>query len=212
MNVCTQLGHTWGDANRCQVCGVFVPGDCHMELASGAFLDLAAPAPVMTLDDVAHGLSHACRYAGQSRRFYSVAEHAVLVSIRLMILDASPDVQLVGLHHDDAEAFIGDVTRPMKHRVPDVVALESDVFAVTCAALGLDDLPFDDPVVKEADIWALAAESYHLLPSRGANWFSAGLYDPADRLTPRLFDIGVTPDEAKVLWLQRHALLRGRLT
>ena len=187
---------------------IFVPGATHMELASGGYLDLAAPDPaVITLDDVARGLSHTCRYQGHTRRFYSVAEHAVLVSVRLMLLGATPRVQMAGLHHDDAEAFVGDNTRPMKQMVPDLRTLEDEVFAAVCAALGIVDLPFWDEAIKEADNWALAAEAYHLLPSRGQGWFCDGLYEPDDPLSPRLFGMGVTPDDARTLWRERHSTL-----
>jgi hypothetical protein len=37
----------------------FAPGQYHIELATGRYLDLSAPDPAaITLEDVAHGLSH----------------------------------------------------------------------------------------------------------------------------------------------------------
>lgn len=185
--------------------GAFVPGAHHIELASGGYLDLADPDPHnIRLDDVAHGLAHTCRFAGQCRKFYSVAEHAVLVAMRLRGLGAVPAVQLAGLHHDDAEAYLGDVTRPLKALVTGYGDLEAKVMAAVRIGLDIRGLWLDAPEVKEADNWALAAESYHLLGSRGSTWFCAGLYDPADATSPRLFDMGMKPRNAKALWLSVH--------
>lgn len=209
MTDCTLTGHSWSEGDRCANCGVFVPGDCHMETASGLYLDLAAPAAAsIVLDDVAHGLAHVCRYAGQVKRFYSVAEHAYLVAQRLRATGHSVSLQLAGLHHDDAEAFVGDNTRPLKNRVPELKALEATVFAEVVAALALGSLSFDDPAVKAADNWALAAEAYQLLPSKGETWFSFGLYDPDDtQANPFIWTFGIGPRQAERIWLEHHYAL-----
>jgi hypothetical protein len=60
--------------------------------------------------DVAQGLSHVCRFAGQVKVFYSVAQHSVLVS---KLLDDR--TALWGLLHDASEAYLHDLTRPLKH-------------------------------------------------------------------------------------------------
>ena len=60
--------------------------------------------------DIARGLAMTCRYGGQVKRFYSVAEHCVHVSMLV-----APQYRLHGLLHDSAEAYIGDMIRPMKH-------------------------------------------------------------------------------------------------
>jgi hypothetical protein len=174
----------------------------HIELRSGSFLNFHDPDPThITLDDVAHGLSHICRYTGQCTIFYSVAEHAVIVSRRLEYLGFDRDVQWSGLHHDDAEAFVGDVNRPLKGMLPEYKAIERRVWLAVNEALGLGLTDPQPRAVKDADNWALSAEAYHLLPSGGASWFSAGLYDPDNDPFPLG---GLTPGQAKVSWLERH--------
>lgn len=63
------------------------------------------------LDDIACHLSHICRWNGGVPCFYSVAEHSIQVAANL------PDrMKKWGLLHDAAEAYIGDIIRPIKRR------------------------------------------------------------------------------------------------
>lgn len=155
------------------------PGPYDMELASGRYLNLRDPDPAdIYLEDVAHHLSRICRYTGAIvAEHYSVAEHAVLVARRLERLGSPVAVQLCGLHHDDPEAFVGDVARPLKHQLRDYGRFEVRTTWAVEQALGMQDWPWTDGRIKEADTWALAVEAHQLMPSRGVGWISDGLYD-----------------------------------
>lgn len=86
--------------------------------ASGATVDLLEFTPEMVnLEDVAQSLSLTCRYNGHLPNFYSVAEHSVRVSQWLQSAGYDEDIQLTGLLHDAAEAYVGDMVRPLK-KVP----------------------------------------------------------------------------------------------
>lgn len=61
--------------------------------------------------DIARGLAMTCRYGGQVKRFYSVAEHCYNVSFYV-----PSEYRLHALLHDSAEAYIGDMIRPIKHQ------------------------------------------------------------------------------------------------
>lgn len=98
-------------------------GPFHMRTVSGVDIDITRPnAEQINLDDIATGLSHLCRYAGQVRRFYSVAEHSVVCSeVMLAELqrEGMPLEQRVewvrgALLHDAAEAYILDLTSQVK--------------------------------------------------------------------------------------------------
>ena len=100
------------------------------------------------IEDIAHHLSMLCRWGGAVREFYSVAQHSVRVS-RL----CDPSDALWGLLHDAAEAYVGDMIRPMKDalRRHTVVFshIEEAVMLQVCAQF---DLPNEMPLsVKEAD-------------------------------------------------------------
>lgn len=73
------------------------------------YLDDLRPGDI-TLRVISCGLSHACRFAGQLDEFYSVAQHAILVSLLV-----PPGLRLPALHHDDSEALMADLSRRLKH-------------------------------------------------------------------------------------------------
>lgn len=83
---------------------------------SGRTIDMLHPKPEdIDLADIARGLSMQTRFAGHIHaRFYSVAEHSVLVRGLLVEAGASRRVQRLGLLHDAAEAYLGDVIGPVK--------------------------------------------------------------------------------------------------
>jgi uncharacterized protein len=180
-----------------------------MELASGAYLDLLDPDPALIrVTDIAHHLAQINRYTGATRRPMSVAEHTILVADRLRALGYGAATILRGLHHDDAEAYAGDVGRPLKRALGAAyAAVENTLDEVICDALDLPMANYEP--IKAADDWALAAEAWHLLPSRGEGWFCWGLYDPDDRANPpaesRLLDgSSLSPETLKLLWLGQH--------
>lgn len=75
---------------------------------SGKSVDLVYPDwREIDFRDVARGLSQIARFAGQSRRVISVAEHSLVVAEL-----APPALRLPALLHDAHEAFLSDWPRP----------------------------------------------------------------------------------------------------
>jgi 5'-deoxynucleotidase YfbR-like HD superfamily hydrolase len=78
---------------------------------SGGHVPLIDPLPRhIKTRDIAHALSHQCRYGGHVRHHYSVAQHSYHVSRGTMF-------RLEGALHDAAEAYLGDVCQPLKNLV-----------------------------------------------------------------------------------------------
>lgn len=102
-----------------------------IRLISGLYLDLSDPRPEhFTFADIAGGLSKICRFGGQIDRFYSVAQHSVLCARVAETAGCSSDEQIACLLHDAAEAFVGDMVRPLKELIPGFKAVEDRLFAV----------------------------------------------------------------------------------
>lgn len=85
---------------------------------SGLTLDLAEPRPEdIRIADIAHHLALANRFAGASEFPISVAHHCLSVERILAEAGQAPEICLMGLLHDAHEAWLGDITRPVKQLV-----------------------------------------------------------------------------------------------
>ena len=90
-------------------------GSRAIETACGLFIDPIDPDPVQfRLSDIGHGLGNMCRYNGACRRFYSVAEHSLWVGDLLEAWGCDDATILQGLMHDASEAYLPDLSSPLK--------------------------------------------------------------------------------------------------
>ena len=125
---------------------------------SGRLVDLRAPrAADMHLPDIAGALSKMCRYNGHVARFYSVAEHSVLLSRHLSRVTGSLDHARWALLHDASEAYTPDVTAPLKRTLGEWEAIEAPFLIAIAAAFGLS-LPMP-ALVHLADVRIVADET-----------------------------------------------------
>lgn len=136
--------------------------------ASGIMIDLLNPTTDMIqIEDIAQALSNYCRFGGHTRDFYSVAQHSVLVC------DLAPEwLKLEALMHDAAEAYLGDVIKPIKILLGDVYAeLEARFMKVIAQRFRLDHGKLAE--VKQYDIEALELEHRYLQLDEVDTWHKA---------------------------------------
>jgi hypothetical protein len=164
-------------------------------LLSGRPFDLSDPDPAMIQPgEIAHALSQLCRWTGHCKPFFSVAQHCVVVS-RIV----PPEFALQGLLHDASEAFVGDVSSPLKSllnaRAPGVFPeIEGRILEAVARRFGAG-WPFDESV-KRADMVSAATERRDLMTVGG--WWGSDLPDPLpDRLQT------MSSPEAEEAWLDR---------
>lgn len=73
---------------------------------------------LIDIADIAHSLAMLCRANGHFRSFYSVGMHCINCAKEAIARGYSRKVQLACLLHDGSEAYLSDVTRPVKQEIP----------------------------------------------------------------------------------------------
>lgn len=158
---------------------------------------------MISITDIARALSHACRFNGHCRYFYSVAQHSVLVSEQCKH-------PFLGLMHDAPEAYTGDMVRPLKQILtPDspYKVIDDIIWKAMLAKwskLAATGEEMED--CKTVDMRMLVTESYDLLQNGPhADW------DINQTNFPR-YDFTITPwhpEEAMQRFLLRYQQLSG---
>ena len=109
--------------------------------------------------DIAHHLSLINRFTGATLEPYSVAEHSWRASYLV-----SPENALWALLHDAPEAYISDMSRPLKHHTSVglvYLEVEKKIMSAICRKFGL---PEEEPAeIKLADNRMLMTEKRDLL-------------------------------------------------
>ena len=79
----------------------------------------------VNIQDIAHALSMLCRANGHFPTFYSVGQHSINCMKEAQAKGYSQKVQLGCLLHDASEAYLSDVTRPVKQELPRYKEIEA---------------------------------------------------------------------------------------
>ena len=98
---------------------------------TGKHFDPLNPDTAMVdIKDVAHALSMLCRANGHFKSFYSVGQHCINCAREAAARGYSRRVQLACLLHDASEAYLADVTRPVKKELPKYLEIEAPLQAL----------------------------------------------------------------------------------
>jgi hypothetical protein len=165
----------------------------------------------IVLSDIAHALSNICRYTGHVSRFYSVGEHSVRVSRRVLALTNDPELSLWGLMHDASEAYLADIARPVKHQteMTGYRVAEHRLQQVICQRFGL---PLEEPkVIHQADVELLSTEAHELMQPLHPEWASTvgGEGMPKPLPIGRGDFMGWAPEVARARFNARYDQLRS---
>jgi uncharacterized protein len=162
------------------------------------FYPLAPAMADICIQDIAHSLSMLCRFTGHTQRFYSVAEHCVLVSYLCSQADS-----FHGLLHDAAEYALQDFPAPLKRsgQFDNYKKYEKTLQSLIYRKFGL--ATEEPPSVKKADLQLLATESRDLMSPLHPEWHT--------QYKPLPFAIrGLPPAEAEQLFLDRFDELNAQ--
>ena len=137
----------------------------HIKTYTGIYFNpLEIRAEHIAIEDIAHSLSLQCRGGGHIRHFFSVAQHSINCALEARERGYSARVQLACLLHDASEAYISDITRPVKRQLNQYLEIEKIIQGEvwnTHFSMPLDDLEFEK--VQEIDEVMLYHELLHLL-------------------------------------------------
>lgn len=168
---------------------------------------------------LAHHIALINRFNGGTCRPYSVAEHSLLCADIAEGAYMPARTQLACLVHDLHEAFVGDMSTPLKRVVGALWAgFERRHQGAMLRALGLEWFWRHAREVHQCDLTALATERRDLLNWPGASvqpWSvldqpGAGI-EPVDTNLMREWRVHMTWSEWRDLWLQRYTALRQRI-
>lgn len=152
------------------------PGDWILTRSGHRFYPLDPRPQDIALDDIAYSLANQCRWTGHCRRHYSIAQHACYVALTVEAI--LPSLARAALHHDSAEAYVGDMARPWKRllqvkmgdeSVASVNEIENHILGVIFWQLEMaPPIPTEWRTIHHVDNRVMQTERLHLLPADDA--------------------------------------------
>jgi hypothetical protein len=177
----------------------------YLQTVSGRWVNPFDPDPSqLDAGDIARALANQCRFGGHSRVFYSIAQHSVIVSELVEERTGDVEAAFAALMHDAAEAYLGDLPHPLKHRS----ALGA---AFKAAEDRLDERIHDRFRIKRDVAEIKPVDRALLATERRAFSTESWPWPELEGVEP--LDIGLeawTPDDAAEAFARRYNELDGR--
>lgn len=180
----------------------------YIQTVSGRRFNPLDPDPAeVDIGDIARALSNQCRFGGNCRVFYSVANHSCLVSDLVAERGGDVEAQLWALLHDASEAYLVDLPHPLKHRSELgrlYAVVEERLQAAICERFRL---PPEPPALLKPLDRALLATERRAVATEAWEWPELDGVEPLDlEIEPWL------PDRAHDEFLARFELLDAART
>lgn len=172
---------------------------------TGVMFDPLNPDPeLIEIRDIAHALSMLCRANGHFRSFYSVGQHCLNCLGEAQARGYSRRVQLACLLHDASEAYLSDVTRPVKKELPKYLEIETPLQeTIWRKYLGEPLTPEENTQVFDIDDTILYYEFVALMATKLSD------REPELKSQPRFDFMGFLPCEEA--FLQLFAMLKEEI-
>jgi 5'-deoxynucleotidase YfbR-like HD superfamily hydrolase len=145
-------------------------GDWIEVYGGGKFYPLDPRPDEIKLRNIAHGLSMMCRFNGQCKRFFSVAQHSMNVAKEVASLTRdwerrkSVKAQLLALLHDASECLgISDICSPAKKYMPEYQAIEKKIQDTVWSAFNLEHTDEEYELIDLVDKAMAAYEARELM-------------------------------------------------
>ena len=117
------------------------------------------------IEDIAHALSLICRGNGHTRIFYSVAQHSIACAKEAEARGLPRETVLGALLHDASEAYLSDVTRPVKKGLQYYLEVEDRLQALIWQHfIGRNLTEGEKKEVFEIDDAMLSMEFHQIMP------------------------------------------------
>lgn len=101
--------------------------DCITTFSKTNFNTLNPNPDEVKIEDIAHALSLMCRANGHFPEFFSVAQHSIQCAREAIARNYVPQLSMACLLHDASEAYLSDITRPVKKNMTMYLQIEEQL-------------------------------------------------------------------------------------
>lgn len=139
------------------------------------------------IEDIIQGLSNQCRHFGQTRQFYSIAQHSLLLAALL------PDnLKPAALLYAAPFAYMGEYSDGVRQSLKEIVRYETRMRLAIAYRFSVNAVPYSEAPFLTARARVLATEKRDVLPELFAS--RNALHDAKPM---KSFIICMSPEEAK---------------
>ncbi len=156
---------------------------------------------LLDIFDIAHSLSLICRANGHIKYFYSVAQHSIACAREAETRGLSREIILGCLLHDASEAYLSDVTRPVKKDLKYYLEVEDRLQNIIWEFfIGRELSEEEKKQIFEIDDVMLSVEFHQLMPQ--------DINDDHQKLVSSVECINRNPEEVCTEFLELFEKLR----